>query len=862
MGEFYLLCRKIFFLTFLCACTTTCFAQNYGLRFSSHEVVQDKRTSLDLTSPKGFTFNNDFEISFDLAFFPAYNVYYGYIVRIIGNDNQNFDLVYNTAKNHFNLIVGDKEPQITFDIGRDKLYSGWSKLKIKLDAQNNQLQVTVGGKVYMQNNVRLNKNAIYKIIFGTNNYKQFETTDIPPMKLRDIRITQNGSLKYHWPLNETGGAIAHELVKQQDAVVVNPFWVSSMHQKWQKEQAITVNGMASVTFNPQKEALYIVASDSVYTYDIANASYQKSPAAFKLNLNQGNRSVYNPLDGNLYSFYPDIKYAAKYNFEKQTWDRNFKPGLVTRYWHVNKIISKEDSSMYLFGGYGYLVYHNNVQQYHFNTGKWDSILYKGDFFMPRYLAAMGATPKGDTAYILGGYGNASGQQILNPKNMYDMMRFTVKDRTFKKMFDLKPRDGDFTFANSLIIDPKTKSYYGLIFPRHTYNSVLKLIHGSLTSPFYEVLETGIPYSFHDVHSFADLYYCPQSNKFVAVTLLRTESNQTHVAVYTLLGPPYYKIYQPGVAQQNHNLLYIVGVVALVLAGAGFFYYKKTRAVQPVLHQSPVIFEPLNKAEQVQPLNHHHAEIELIEEGSEPSNEKAYKNTILLFGDLQIYDAGGVEITKLFTPLIKEMFLHILLYTIRIGRGISSEKLNEMFWIDKSEKSARNNRSVSIVKLKTLLERMDHCMLSKETGTWTIDIDYSYVYVDYHDYLSLVKGKRKLDKEKIKSLSMITQRGNFLSNNEYEWLDTFKSEISNDVINTYLRHAQSPEFSYDPEFLIEIANYIFHFDPVNEDAMILKCKAFSVLGKHSLAKHTFENFKKTYKSIYERDFKRDFQAIVA
>jgi len=134
-------------------------------------------------------------------------------------------------------------------------------------------------------------------------------------------------------------------------------------------------------------------------------------------------------------------------------------------------------------------------------------------------------------------------------------------------------------------------------------------------------------------------------------------------------------------------------------------------------------------------------------------------------------------------------------------------------------------------------------------------------VDYYNYLSIVKDKKKLDIQKIKNLSEITQRGNFLSNIEYEWLDTFKSEISNEVIDTYLHFAQSTETSHDPELLIEIASYIFYFDPVNEEAMIMKCKALAALGKHSLAKNTFENFIKEYKTIYGEDFKKDFHSVL-
>jgi two-component SAPR family response regulator len=863
MGKFYLLYSKVVFVVLFCFWGVNSFAQNYGLRFASHEVVQDKRTSLELSSQKGFCIGDSFELSFDVSFFPAYNVYFGYVVRIISDDKHNFDLVYNTAKNHFELITGDKEPQISFAINQNDLYNKWNRIRILFDASQKRIRVVSGGKTYTQQNISLNKNACYHITFGTNNHGEFETTDVPPMKIRDIQIAQGGITQYSWPLNETGGAIAHEQLKHQDATISNPVWVSSMHQNWSKAQAFTVNGMASVSFDADKEVLLVIGTDTVYTYDINSGIFKKNAAGSKLNLNQGNRAIYNPLNKNLYSFYTDAKQASKFDFGTNTWSGNFKPGQVTRYWHINKIISHRDSSMYLFGGYGYLLYHNEVLQYHFNTNKWDSIIYKGDFYMPRYLAATGATTQGDTAYILGGYGNASGKQILTPRYMYDMMRYTVTDHTFKKMFDIAPSGTDgFTFGNSLVIDQSSKSYYGLIFPRHIYNSTLKLIRGSLNKPTYLVLESGIPYKFHDVHSFADLYFAPKSNKFIAVTLLRSEAGQTQVAVYSLLGPPLFQTAQPEIIRNKRAAMIWAIAAAMVIVGGMVYFMRRKRAEahsMVIEVKSPAIEPPAISVQQI----NHQPEIEPEEEPEQiPTEQQSLKNAILLFGDLQIFDTEGIEITKLFTPLIKEMFLLILLSTIRLGRGISSERLNEMFWIDKPEKSARNNRSVSIVKLKTLLERMAYCQLSKETGTWTIDLDPELVYLDYRSYLALVKNKRKLNKEKIKELSGITQQGQFLSNSDYEWLETFKSEISNDVINTYLFHAHSTELSHDPEFLIDLANFIFYFDAVNEDAMILKCRAFSALGKHSLAKHTFENFSKTYKSIYERDFEKEFQVIVS
>jgi len=86
-----------------------------------------------------------------------------------------------------------------------------------------------------------------------------------------------------------------------------------------------------------------------------------------------------------------------------------------------------------------------------------------------------------------------------------------------------------------------------------------------------------------------------------------------------------------------------------------------------------------------------------------------------------------------------------------------------------------------------------------------------IYVDYHKHLNIVKIKRSWIF--IRSNAFLNYpAGNFLSNIEYEWLDTFKSEISNEVINTYLHFAHSGRPRRIMSFS-RAANFIFYFDPV-------------------------------------------------
>ena len=50
--------------------------------------------------------------------------------------------------------------------------------------------------------------------------------------------------------------------------------------------------------------------------------------------------------------------------------------------------------------------------------------------------------------------------------------------------------------------------------------------------------------------------------------------------------------------------------------------------------------------------------------------------IVFFGGFQIFDKKGNDITGKFSPLIKELFLILWLYTHKNNKGISSQKLKE------------------------------------------------------------------------------------------------------------------------------------------------------------------------------------------
>ena len=836
-----------------------CNGQSYGLGFYGHEEVQDKRTGLDLSPHQYLCIEKDFELSFDLSFTAGHSNYFGYIFRLIGDDGRNVDLIYDwrsKENEHFKLVIGEKESNIAFDVTFESMLKNWHAIKLSFLKSKKMLILTVDKKSYEQKINFTPKNCL-KILFGANDYKEFRTTDLPSMKIKNIKITENKILTHHWPLTAQIDSSAIDLIGRQDGKVTNPLWIKKLHYQWELMEKFPIRGAASVAFDKQTENLYIVGSDSVLTYSVALREFNyHSNSRGRQHLMPGNQSFYQPSSKELYNLYLDQKLISNFNFSNATWDKAYKyPDVITLFWHSNKFYSTLDSSLYIIGGYGQFTYYGDVWRYHFPTKTWLTLKSKGNF-TPRYLAALGDVEGG--AFILGGYGSSTGQQILNPKNLYDLSFYDIKKQTFTKVLELENKGEEFAFANSMIVNEQKQSFYALTFNNHKFNSALRLIRGLLNSNHYEFVGSEFPYTFHDIHSFADLYFSPQLEKFIAVTLFHNvKTDITSVEIYSLYSPPLTakESFEGKQFPPAYKWYLLLLIAAIILSLTAYFYVNKLKKQKTAIKTSIIGQHKEDPAALRIPNN------ELTEQEAPLDEKSRAENTIFLFGDMQVFDALGNDITKYFTPLIKELFLVILLYTLRWERGISSEKLTEILWFDKSPESARNNRSVNIAKLKAVLEKIDDGQVSKETGYWKIKIAPNKAWIDYSHYLRIVSDKQRLSKAKIIELAKITERGSFLSNVEYDWLDTFKSEISNDIIDTYLHFATSIKIEDDPEFLISLANYIFYFDTVNEEAMMIKCKALVYLGKHSLAKNTFETFNREYRAIYGEEFNLSFQQIL-
>ena len=820
--------------------------QTYGLKFQGQDVTLDKRTELNLTPNEFLKFQDEFEISFDYKIDTINpNSVYGYVFRAVNLENNNVDLLSTPSpERRLNLVIGKSNSIVPINYPINS-FDNWINLRIKFLLSEDRIIFYMPDSFFMQENIGFKKQDEFKIIFGANDYNQFKTTDVPAISIKNLKLSEKGVLRFHWPLDETDGTIAKDKLKKHEALVKNPVWLKLRHQSWQKNYETEVAGHLMVAVDEKNEKIFMVGTDELHIYSCKNNNIEKIKYQNKpLFLTTTHNSIYNQSDNKIYCYLFDNEPHYSLDIETGIWSETGSIAEIeTKYRHHNRFYNPTDNSIYLFGGYGFHRYNNLIRKINLTNNGHIDLQTNDSIFLPRYLAGLGAL--NDTVYILGGYGSETGNQMINPQSYYDLIGYSIKDSSLFKKFEIPRIIDDMTVANSMWIDKDTRDYFALVFEKSKFDGYLQLIKGSLDSPAIEKVGNEIFFQFLDVRSYASLFFMPEQKKLFAYTTYLSETGKTKASIYSISYPP--DKFETDIisADKNYGIYWFFGVLSILLFGFAIWFYQK--------RNKKVNVKIAVEQEKVQENNS-------IVDSSMPINEEIHYQ-LIFFGGFQVFNKDFVDITNKFSPLLKELFLLIMLNTFKNNKGIASDKISEILWYDKSEKSARNNKAVNIAKLRNILGEIGGCELTKKTGYWKIVSENSQNKSDYIDFLNITASTRNLTKQKIKQLIKITEKGAFLHNVQYQWLDDFKALVSEKIIDTLVEFANTCDIKADAEFITHLADCVFNFDLINEDAMILKCKAEYCMGKHSLAKATYERFFKEYRTMYGQEYEKSFLSVL-
>ena len=240
-----------------------------------------------------------------------------------------------------------------------------------------------------------------------------------------------------------------------------------------------------------------------------------------------------------------------------------------------------------------------------------------------------------------------------------------------------------------------------------------------------------------------------------------------------------------------------------------------------------------------------------------NSERNAETGIYLFGGLRVVAAEGADITSQFSPILRELLLLLICHTPK--GGISSEQIKNILWYDKDEKSAINNRSVSLFKLRGLLRDVGPCKIRSEQGRWFLEAPSELV--DYYRFIDLVKAG-ELTRTQIEALLTLVEYGPLLEGFNELWADPLKADVTDSILTALTHFALGLNIHDQADLLLDVCDAIAKFDSLNETALALKCKACREKGNNILSRQIFTNFQKEYQAVYGEPFPREYSEIIS
>lgn len=802
-----------------------------GLQFRSYEVSPDLRTSLRIPASgnSALRYKGFLSLSFDIKINTSKECF-GYICRILLDNRECIDLLLtNPANEEIQAVLASRDGELhRTALPKGRALNSWHKVDINLQTRDGITSVDINGEAYeltcMQEH--FHEAVIY---FGANQSGTFTTSDVAPMSIRDVSVSNRSQQEdlYFWELSHEADLRNGTGRKGMPASVENPEWILANSNSWRLASTMHFGSKAKIIPDPERNLIYFVAKDGITTYDTKTGATENKLSHQDISFHLLTNDFAVLPDGRLMYFNPEGTFpkTSIFDTEEGRWTEDIKRTRHSKYLHHNTLCNKCDSSIVQMFGYGFHRYSNDIISWNEQTGdfrKWvlDSIPH-------RYLSAIGISDS--LAYIYGGKGNKKGIQEQGTMIYNDLYALDLTDYEVRKLWEFDA-DSLEVAAADLIISDDGKSFTALFYPPNTYQSRLQLRKVSIEDGTMKTLGNSIPYSFLDIESEARLLYDKEAGTYYAATVQKGDSNSYKAEIYRISAPVASAAHYDPHQGKDRKLMTAVMLILTAAAASCIFIVLKRRARTRVT------------------------------ETKETVPDEVLKPGIYLIGGFRAINRAGEDISSSFTPLMKQLLSLLILNSYR-QKGISSTELKETLWDDKSEESYYNNRGVNIKKLRNVLQEVGEMEISSANGNWAVTS--SGETCDWHRHLSMLESLdiRNLTGGQIEEVLRTASKGQLLPEMRYDWTDRFKAQYTECIINTLnkINEAYRKALSYQQQ--IRIADAILLFDSLDEDAVKAKCRALISQKRLGIAESTFKNFTQEYRRLMGEDYITNFTEFI-
>jgi len=812
-----------------------------GLMFNSNDSLLTKRTSYKVFNSNPPVFQNHLYINFDLSLWD--NSHLGYIFNLTGNNNSySLSYLYAVSGGFLNFNIDRKSTKIRIPLQVAQLRKRkWIKVRVDFDLKDDRVDVYIDNYAYHASNFGLRDTIAPRLFFGKNPYY----TEVPAMAIRNLMVGDS-SKNYFFPLNESKGNIVHSSEGEEVGYVENPAWLINESYYWKLAYTRTFNQVAGLNFDPIQQKLFIFKRDSMFTYDSgverSDAFAFKNPLPVQMVLG---KNIFNTKEDKCYLYEVfDVPHGtptiAALDMQKLQWETVGKTIFPQQRHHHNIFYDENQDGFYLFGGYGAYTYYNTFYKYNRGKDTWDKVVFKGDTITPRFFSAMGDADKENEIFIFGGYGNESGSQVVGGKQYYDLYRVNLQDHTIKKCWDIHPNEV-FVPANNLILSKDKKYFYAMCYPHEIAKTSIKLYRFSIKDGSYQVVSAPIPVTSERIESDINLFLNTKANELLCTIQEFTSPQNSTVNVYSLAFPPlssdsYSHSFRLR-AKSLTGLIYSLLCVAIILLV--IWFYKKRKQTQQVV--MPLEAEPED-------------EIPV-----EVKSEEQKINAVYLLGEFTVFDHKGRDITYLFSPKIKQLFVLILLNSAD-SNGIGSKKISHILWPDKDITKTKNIKGVTFNHLRSIIGDIEGIELAFLNDIYLFNISDGF----FCDYCFVSDTLKKNGTEKADLLSghfELLNRGLLLADMADTWLDDFKLNYEEQLMDYLLPQLQELYAAESFKMVMEVSKMVLNIDPFNDLALKYQLKSCRRIKGIDQSKKIYDQFVIEYKKSLGIDYPFNFDKLI-
>jgi two-component SAPR family response regulator len=750
---------------------------------------------------------------------------FGYVCHIKNKtDETPYALTLNTEHNivYLKLSLVGKQSLIQVPLDAQSVgYKKWQYIEIIFDGQKKEIALAVNKKTSFVKENNIKTKYAPAIIFG----KHDSYVDVPKIAIRNLCI-EGKDKKLHFRLNEKAGNEVFDQKGKKYGIVENPEWMINDSYYWKLRCEKFFEKPAVINFDSIRQQFILLDKDSAFTFSLNNnrifsANYEHNQL---LDTRLG-CSFIDDEEHKLYIY--EVNNLPVNSFSVSvldlltgSWENRIVPQLPQQRHHHSSFFDSETKQFTIFGGFGNQRYSNSFDTYSINQNRWITENFYGNVIHPRFYSGQ-VKINDHQSLLFGGIGNQSGDQIVGRSYSYDCYLIDYTGKNIEKRWETALSSTGLVTVRNMVLADDTSSFYTLCYPEYIPATSLKLYKFSIKDGGHEIFGDSIPFISERIESNANLYYNNQTCEFYCTTQVFSPNGASIIKIYSLDSPPFTgnDISLTPANTRWKNFTCKGFLILFLFAGAllGFTYRTRKKIKTPNKRIQDKI-----------------KELELI-----PDSHKA--NSIYVFGPFTVIDCRNKDISYLFSPKLKQLFLYILFAGMENEEGIDSQTIHSTIWPDKTAENAKNLKGVALNQIRKILTDIEGIELVFRGGYFKFELAGN-LYVDYLEFIELAnKEKALLQEDIIRRITEITARGMFLKSIDFPEMLRIKYLLKNKIKSLFFPEILSCYKENKYTLAIYLAKTLNRIDEKDEDVFKYEIESYIKLGLTGIAKKRYNDF---------------------